>query len=155
MTALRYAALGAALFLSACGNVVVPSRPESGASHTPAPKLPMIVPDSVPAPAHGPSTAPVAPAVSGANARGAGVQPGPSVASLAIGPQQARAALAAFRLSCPTLVKRTDSSGLAVPTDWVPACTAASSWPDADAVGFFARYFETAVIGRASCRERV
>ena len=153
MTALRYAALGAALFLSACGNVVVPSSPESGGSRAPAaPKLPMVLPDAVPAPAHGPATAPLpqVPAASGANARGAGVQPGPSVASLPITADGARAALAAFRLSCPALTTRADASGLTVAADWAPACAAAASWPDGDARGFFARYFETAVIGGGS-----
>ncbi|WP_157220579.1 murein transglycosylase A [Flavisphingomonas formosensis] len=151
MTALRYAALGAALFLSACG--VVPSTPESAGSRAPsAPKLPIIVPDTIPAPAHGPSTAPLpqTPAASGANARGAGVQPGPAVASLPITADGARAALGAFRLSCPALVKRTDGSGLTIPSDWAPACNAAVSWPDSDARSFFARYFETAVVGTGS-----
>ena len=143
----RFAALAAALLLAACGNVVVPSGPpESPSSSRPGPRLPEIVPD-FPSPAHGPSTAPVPPVASGANARAAGVQPGPPVASLPIGADGARNALAAFRLSCPALVKRNDASGLSVAADWVPACTAAASWPDGDARAFFVRYFETAVVG--------
>jgi membrane-bound lytic murein transglycosylase A len=143
----RFAALAAALLLAACGNVVVPSGPpESPSSSRPGPRLPEIVPD-FPSPAHGPSTAPVPPVASGANAKVAGVQPGPPIASLPISSEGARSALAAFRLSCPALIKRNDASGLAVAADWVPACSAATNWPDGDARAFFIRYFETAVVG--------
>jgi membrane-bound lytic murein transglycosylase A len=60
---------------------------------------------------------------------------------------EARAALAAFRLSCPSLMRRTDASGLTRGEDWRAACTAAAGWRDADAQDFFARNFETAIIG--------
>nr|WP_231639496.1 murein transglycosylase A [Sphingomonas profundi] len=76
-----------------------------------------------------------------------GVRPGPPVPSLGIQPDEARAALAAFRLSCPSLVRRTDASGLTRGEDWRPACAAAPGWRDGDAAAFFARYFETAVVG--------
>ncbi len=45
-------------------------------------------------------------------------------------------ALAAFRASCPVLVRRTDASGLTLPGDWVAVCAAAKTATDAHA--FFA-----------------
>jgi membrane-bound lytic murein transglycosylase A len=76
-----------------------------------------------------------------------GVRIGPSVAALGITSAGAQAALGAFRISCPTLVKREDRSGLTRAADWTAACAAAPSWSEAEAVAFFARYFETAIIG--------
>jgi membrane-bound lytic murein transglycosylase A len=81
------------------------------------------------------------------NAAAAGVMPGPALASLPIDDAQAQAALAAFVTSCPSLVRRTDTSGLTRGTDWQPACTAAVSTNRRDARTFFAQWFETAQIG--------
>ena len=83
----------------------------------------------------------------GATAAAQGIRPGPAVAGLDITPAEARAALGAFRISCPSLVRRTDGSGLTRGEDWREACTAAPGWSDGDAQRFFARYFEAAVIG--------
>jgi membrane-bound lytic murein transglycosylase A len=83
-------------------------------------------------------------------ARQAGVAAGPSISQLPIDPVRARDALNAFRTSCPSLVRRPDVSGLTQPVDWQPACAAAASWPDADAIGFFRRYFETARVGQGA-----
>ncbi|TVV72604.1 hypothetical protein FOY91_14110 [Sphingomonas solaris] len=83
----------------------------------------------------------------GTKAVAMGVRPGVAVAALGIERDEARAALAAFRLSCPSLVRRTDASGLTRGDDWRPACAAAPGWRDGDAPAFFARFFETAVIG--------
>ena len=77
----------------------------------------------------------------------AGVTRGPAVASLPIDPARADDALAAFRSSCAALLKRTDTSGLTTAADWQPVCTAAATWPQGQAIGFFQRYFETAKIG--------
>lgn len=82
-----------------------------------------------------------------ANARAAGVVAGPAVATLPRGPRDATAALAAFRLSCPSLTKRADATGLTRPQDWQPACAAAATTAPADAAQFFATQFETAVVG--------
>lgn len=62
---------------------------------------------------------------------------------------QARTALAlgAFRLSCPALLRREDESGLTSPADWQTACSAAASWPEANASEFFHRYFEAVRVG--------
>ncbi|USI73952.1 murein transglycosylase A [Sphingomonas morindae] len=125
----RAAPLAALLALAACVS------PQAG----------RIAPPPVhPAP---PAAAPPPPAGAGTTALQAGVAAGPALASLPIDPSRAGAALAAFRLSCPALVRRTDASGLTRGADWQPACAAASGWPDAQALAFFARFFETARIG--------
>jgi membrane-bound lytic murein transglycosylase A len=79
----------------------------------------------------------------------AGVRAGPPVTTL-VTPAKAAAALAAFRISCPSLMKREDSSGLTRPGDWWAACDAASSWPDADATAFFTAHFDSAEVGGGS-----
>lgn len=83
----------------------------------------------------------------GAKAVEQGVRPGPSIRDLGITPAEARSALIALRISCPSLVRRTDTSGLTRGADWQPACDAARGWFEDDATGFFARFFETAVVG--------
>jgi membrane-bound lytic murein transglycosylase A len=80
----------------------------------------------------------------------AGVAPGPSVASLNIAPNDAGAALASFVESCPQLLRRTDASGLTQGEDWRGACTAAGTWPRADAARFFDSWFETARVGEGT-----
>ena len=72
---------------------------------------------------------------------------GPPVGSLALGQADAAAALTSFGESCPRLLRRTDASGLTRGEDWQAACAAAAAWPRGDAAGFFARHFETAVVG--------
>lgn len=57
----------------------------------------------------------------------------------------ADAALAAFRRSCPSLLKRDDRSGLTQPGEWATACTAAST--ASDAAAFFAAEFTAVTIG--------
>lgn len=56
-------------------------------------------------------------------------------------------ALAAFRLSCPSLQTRTDRSGLTQPRDWQAVCAEAASIADADAARFFADRFEWVEVG--------
>jgi membrane-bound lytic murein transglycosylase A len=80
-------------------------------------------------------------------ARGSGVFPGPSIGSLNISSEDAAAALASFRESCPRLLARNDSSLLTQPGDWKPACYDAATWPAANAPAFFERFFETVRVG--------
>ncbi len=102
------------------------------------------------APARTVTPAPVAPPAAGAgsiaSALLAGVMAGPSIATLPIDERQAAQALAAFRTSCPSLVRRNDASGLTRGADWQPACAAAAS-AGGDAKGFFARWFEAVQVG--------
>jgi membrane-bound lytic murein transglycosylase A len=81
------------------------------------------------------------------NAAQAGILAGPPVASLPITEPQAEAARAAFALSCPGLMRRTDASGLTQGADWQPACQAAASVPRGQLRDFFARYFEAVQVG--------
>src|SRR3546814_13963333 len=60
---------------------------------------------------------------------------------------QATAALAAFRISCPSVQRRVDASGLTLGADWTESCTAAKNWADTDALAFFTRYFGTVQVG--------
>ncbi|PZU12571.1 MAG: hypothetical protein DI606_08550 [Sphingobium sp.] len=141
-------ALIAALMLSACAGGVIPpsaggptpSRP-AGRSEQAAQPVP-----STPRPAL-PVQIPAEPGVDTSTAAGLGVTRGPDIASLIPSGERSRLALAAFRVSCPSLMRRTDRSGLTRGSDWNNACAAASSWPEASASEFFSRYFEAVQIG--------
>jgi len=74
----------------------------------------------------------------------AGLMPGPEIAALNIAPGIAERARKSFIESCPKLLSRNDRSG--IEAYWTPACEAAPLWAG-DPAGFFAAYFETAVVG--------
>ncbi|MBX3562226.1 MAG: murein transglycosylase A [Sphingomonas sp.] len=88
---------------------------------------------------------PEAPAPEPANAIEAGIR---AARAPDLSPSAAQAALAAFRISCPALVRRQDASGLAAPEDWRAACDAAAT--AADAPAFFRTYFEAVEVGDAA-----
>ncbi|MBZ6381090.1 murein transglycosylase A [Sphingomonas sanguinis] len=90
---------------------------------------------------------PVVAVAGAATAAQAGIIAGPPVASLPMTEDQAEAARAAFALSCPGLMRRTDASGLTQGADWQAACQAAASVPRGGARDFFARYFEAVQVG--------
>jgi membrane-bound lytic murein transglycosylase A len=77
----------------------------------------------------------------------AGLARGPAIASLNLGPADARAALVSFRESCARVTSRTDGSGLTRPADWQRACAAAPLAGDGDAARFFAEHFEAVRVG--------
>lgn len=77
----------------------------------------------------------------------AGVVAGPEFDTLGVTASQASAALAAFRLSCPSVTRRADVSGLTQNADWTDSCNAAKNWRDDDAAAFFQRYFGTVQVG--------
>jgi membrane-bound lytic murein transglycosylase A len=142
-----------AALLSACSGGVVPHSVEPGPRPVPvsapdrrtAPVHPTVnVPVRQPTPATpmAPLEAPAMPAGVTAAAK-AGVIAGPPVDSLPIPQDGAERALAAFKLSCPALQRRSDVSGLTRGADWAGACNAAKGWPQRDALGFFQRWFET------------
>ena len=125
------------VLVAGCGRLVPPGyQPAPPAQRTP-PMRPGTAPRPIPAPPPKPS----------ANALTAGVSNGPSVAGLGLTQDKAANALASFLDSCPKLAIRTDTSGLTQPADWAAPCAAAQTWPQADAAGFFAAWFDTAVIG--------
>jgi len=62
--------------------------------------------------------------------------------------QDAESALVAFRRSCPSLIKRTDTSGLTRPEEWVPLCAEASTIQPGAAADFFRNSFEWVRVGK-------
>jgi len=125
--------------LSACGARIVPGPPMS-ASSAPAPVRKPVAATPLP-----PITNPGA--ASGPNAASAGLVAGPPIASFGIGRDRAAKALAAFRLTCRELVRRTDVSGLTRGSDWAPVCATAQNVADKDAAQFFATSFEAIQVG--------
>ncbi|HEX5259716.1 MAG TPA: MltA domain-containing protein [Sphingomicrobium sp.] len=122
----RAFALASALLLAACA-----ARP------IPPPAAPLPLPIPTPAP-------PVTPPPP-ANARAAGVAlvpPAPTIYD-----QWAERALAAFRTSCPALVRRQDQSGLAQAQDWAPLCAQASTIAPEQATAFFRDNFDWVRVG--------
>jgi len=168
--ALGFALLAALPMLSACSSVIpdtggrVETTPRPVPAPTPAP-TPTPAPSGatrpyVPRPSESGSVAakpipatpnPVlaAPAVpaSATTAAEAGVVAGPEFADLGVTASQASAALAAFRISCPSVTRRADVSGLTQNADWTDSCNAAKNWRDSDAAAFFTRYFGTVQVG--------
>jgi membrane-bound lytic murein transglycosylase A len=117
--------LGAALILlGSCARTITPPSPP-----TPPP--------------------PAAEAPTPATALAAGLRPGPELTTL--DPEEASRAHKAFKISCPSLIKRVDASGLTTPDQWLPACRAADAvvvggGPE-HAVDFFKRNFELVAVG--------
>jgi membrane-bound lytic murein transglycosylase A len=103
------------------------------------------VQDKPPAPQA--AAAPQAQAPAAETARLAGVVAGPSFESLSIDRQAAVRALAAFRQSCPAMLKRDDVSGLTRSEDWAPLCAAAATVGDSQALAFFRDNFEVVEVG--------
>lgn len=128
-----HAALIATLLLAGCARMVPESRPPA-TTPPPAP-APSATPAPTPTPT--PPPEPVPPPVSA----------GPSVASLRLGGEDARGALASFVESCPRLVSRADNSKLTTGADWRTVCDRARAWPAAEAVRFFESEFDTARVG--------
>lgn len=136
-----------ALALSACSPRLIPAgpstvptaprpMPQKPASKPPAPRpaAPVIAPKPV---------EPTAP--KGPNAASTGVAAGPDFATLGVSKESADRALAAFRISCGALQRRTDASGLTRGSDWAPACAAAAA--SSDALAFFADNFDVVQVG--------
>jgi membrane-bound lytic murein transglycosylase A len=111
---------------------------------------PTIIPRVPTVPMPPPPPAPVLPQETATNALEAGVRAGPATTSLGIDPAEASRALDAFRISCPSLLSRTDTSGLTRQSDWRIACEAAETWPNAAAFSFFALHFEPVIVGEGA-----
>nr|WP_037489245.1 murein transglycosylase A [Sphingomonas phyllosphaerae] len=77
----------------------------------------------------------------------AGLTPAVDLTTVPLDPAQAGAALAAFRISCPSLVRRTDTSGMTLGSDWQAACTEATRTDPSAATAFFQRWFEAVQVG--------
>lgn len=151
-----------AALLSACSGGIVP--PEASVGRAPAPppapapsretprsslpETPVHLPARQPTPATPLAAMPALPVPAGATtARATGVVAGPALNTLPIGQEGAERALAAYKLSCTSLQRRTDSTGLTQGADWAESCRAAPGWPVRDAKAFFVRHFDTVQIG--------
>ncbi len=129
----RLAAVAASLVLAGCVTRAPVQVPEPPPIAVPAPTpvpAPVLVPAPVPPPA--------------ANARAAGVR---LVAPTPVDPVQAARALGAFRISCPTLIRRRDVSGLTTGAEWQALCTEAATLDPALAGEFFRDRFDWVVVG--------
>jgi membrane-bound lytic murein transglycosylase A len=135
--------------LTACSGGIIPSGgPRTTSSSSPS--LPSAQPSeraARPIPAKPDDTLPAAVATgNGLTAANLGVVRGPAIGSLKVDARKANAALAAFRTTCPGLVRRTDQSGLTQGEDWVAACDAVKTW-SGDAISFFATYMDAVQVG--------
>ena len=128
-----------ALLLSGCAGGMIPPAATGPGSTGPRPPRsspkeevatrPQAATPRAPLPPAAPSVAAVDPA----SAAGIGLTKGPAIGDLIPSGERARLALRAFRISCPTLMRRTDASGLTQGSDWNTACAVAGSWPEPSA----------------------
>lgn len=161
--ALCFALLAVVPLLSACASVIPdgdssrpaavptpPSKPTPTGAPRPYQPRPSERPGAaarpIPATPRAPLPAAAVPTAA-TTAATSGVLAGPDFATLGVSDQQAKTALAAFRISCPSVQRRADTSGLTQGTDWAESCNAAKSWADSDALAFFTRYFGTVQVG--------
>ena len=125
------AALAASLaLLAACATkpTTPPEAPAPVPAPTPAPAPPLVPP----------------PAPVGRNAVETGVRlDSPHV----LAADEATRALASFRLSCPAVTSRKDTSGLTQAGDWQPLCAQAASLDPTFAPGFFYYGFDWVKVG--------
>ena len=133
--AVRAFSLVSVLLLAACAARTVPP------AEAPPPR-------PAPAPAPTPITPTPSSPVTAPNARAAGVT---IVPARTLERAEAERALGAFRLSCPSVTRRPDTSLLAQPTAWRAVCNEAATLAPAYAPGFFFYRFDWAKVadGRA------
>jgi membrane-bound lytic murein transglycosylase A len=141
------ALLGGSLLLTACSSGLIPNGGAPRASSPPSTSISS--PDQAARPI--PSTPDAAlPAAAqsgdGKTAATLGVVRGPQIATLAITPPKADAAMAAFKTSCPGLLRREDTSGLTQKGEWQASCDAVKSWTG-DSVSFFATHMDAVQVG--------
>ena len=122
----RAFALISALLLAACATRPTPAPSTTPPAPVPSPSLPVTPPPP-------------------ANALAAGVAVVPAAAT--IYDQWAVRALGAFKTSCPALMRRQDSSGLAQPQDWAPLCAQAATIAPEQAATFFRDGFDWVRVG--------
>lgn len=95
----------------------------------------------------GPDLRPGPPVPVAQNAALLGVARGPAISSFGLLPRDSAAALDAFQLSCPVLLRRADETGLTRAADWTESCASAASWPRTNAPAFFEIHFEAVRVG--------
>ena len=130
----RAAALASLILLSACVSTPVAAPPVE-----PPPVVQVPRPTAPPAPTPAPTPAPV-----GANAREVGIALAqPKI----LRTDDAARALEAFKISCPSVTRRDDRSGLTKPADWRAVCAEAATLPPSQAAGFFYHRFDWVRVG--------
>lgn len=151
---LRYLPLAAGLLLAGCASRVVPPaqppvvvQPQPPVVTRPLVPPPVTRPDPPSRPSSQRALLPSVAARGSSRAADAGLRPGPTVANLNLSQAAAARALEAFRISCPSVTRRNDRTGLTRPSDWTDACAAARGWSDRDAVRFFTTHFESVEVG--------
>ena len=122
---LRGLALASFALLAACASRQIPPPPTTQ-----------------PPPVQQPSPPPVPPPPANAVAAGVALS-GPAILNEA----DAEQALAAFRLSCKSVTKRTDKSGLTNPADWIGVCSQAAYVQQGAAAAFFQSAFDWVRVG--------
>jgi membrane-bound lytic murein transglycosylase A len=127
--------------LSACATGLIPGGGKPATSQPPSDQA------AKPTPAK-PDAALPAPVATGdgATAASLGVVRGPAIGSMKVDNRKTQEAMAAFRTSCPGLLRRTDQSGLTTGSDWQAACDAVKTW-SGDAISFFAAHFDAVQVG--------
>jgi membrane-bound lytic murein transglycosylase A len=134
-----------ALLLSACSSGIIPNGGPTTAGDTVSTqhgdKAAVPIPSTPVAPL--PAATPVG---DGNNAAALGVVRGPRIAELNIAAADANAAMASFKASCPSVVKREDLSGLTKGVEWQPACDAVKTWTG-DGISFFATFMDAVQVG--------
>ena len=130
----RALALASLSLLAACATTPAPA---------PVEPPPQVIP--APAPPPKPTPPPLLPNPIAPNARLTGVTLVNPPAN--INQAQAARALAAFRISCPAVQRRRDTSELATGADWAAVCAEARTLPDAYAASFFYHRFDWVQVG--------
>ncbi len=135
----------ALLLLSACSSGLIPNAGPTTAGDVVSTQHGDKA--AVPIPSKPTAPLPVAtPVGDGSNAASLGVVRGPLIGELPAAKADADAAMAAFRTSCPGLVRREDLSGLTQKGDWDPACDAVKTWTG-DGLSFFASFMDAVQVG--------
>ena len=149
----NWGVIALSLALAACSGSIVPpsadrnpaTRPSGGNGNANSAPARQPVP-ATPIPAQPAPAAPPSPA----NAAASGVVAGPAIATLPVDEAGAQRALDAFRTSCPSLVRRTDASGLTSGADWQTVCDRANYVAKGGARVFFLNNFDTVQVGDGS-----
>ncbi len=135
-----------ALALAGCSARIIPSGPRASAppAQDGSPRPVVSKPATQPAPIVAPKSVDIA-LPKGPNAAKTGIVAGPAYASFGVSDESANRALQTFRISCGSVQRRTDGSGLTKGADWAAACASAATAGNAQS--FFAENFEVVQVG--------